>query len=147
MLRHLKNWLKLQLGKSFEVPMQRKETEKKMSEILKEMAVFLLKDPGAAPSSEAGHAALLLSHVAWYRAIGETFTDAGRRSILKEFEKSRPSFWTEFTTRDWKSMVKGLIEYKKRRYPDDTRVVVVCGMRPPGTVRVEWRYREEPRKH
>jgi hypothetical protein len=116
-----------------------------MSEILKEMALTLLKDPDAIPSSEAAHAALLLSHVAWNRAIGEAITDAACRSLLDGFEKTRPTFWSELVTRDWKVMVESLIDIKKRHYPDDTRVVVVCGMRDPGVVRVEWTYRDEPR--
>ena len=119
-------------------------TERKMSRILKEMAKTLLKDPGAIPSSEAQHAALLLSHVAWNRAIGEAFTDSACREVLRELEKSRPSLWNEFATNNWKSMVGDLIRYKKIHHPDDTRVVVVCGIRDPGVVRVEWRYRDEP---
>jgi hypothetical protein len=146
MLTHIKNWLTLGLGNLFEARMKRKKAEKKMSEILKEMALTLLKDPDAIPSSEAAHAALLLSHVAWNCAIGEAFTDAACRSLLEEFEKTRPTFWDELATRDWKAMVESLIDTKKRHYPDDTRVVVVCGMRDPGVVRVEWNYRDEPRK-
>lgn len=145
MLTHIKNWFTLGLGNLIEARMKRKEAEKKMAEILKEMALTLLKDPDAIPSSEAGHAALLLSHVAWNRAIGEAFTDTACKAILKEFEKSRPTFWCELATEDWKAMVEGLIDYKKRHYPDETRVVVVCGIRDPGVVRVEWKYRDEPR--
>jgi len=123
---------------------KRRTSKKKMSQILKEMAMTLLKDPGAIPSSEAGHVALLLSHVAWNRAIGEAFTDAACRKILKELEQSRPSLWNEFTTKDWKAMVEDLISYKEIFHPHDTRVVVTCGMRDPGVVRVEWRYRDQP---
>ena len=111
-----------------------------MSEIFQEMALTLLKDPKAIPSAEAAHAALLFSHVAWNRSVGETFTDAECQSILRKFEKARPSFWAELVTKDWRVPVERLIEYKQAHYPDDTRIVVVCGMRVPGVVHVEWKY-------
>ena len=113
---------------------------KKMSDIFKEMALTVLKHPNAIPSSEAAHTALLLSHVAWNRAIGVGFTDAACKGIFKKFEKSRPSLWNEFPTKDWKSLITHLIEYKKAHYPDDNRVVVVCGMKDPGVIHVEWKY-------
>lgn len=114
-----------------------------MSDIFKEMSSTILKDPAAISSSEAAHAALLLSHVAWNRAIGEGLTDAACRGILRKFEKSRSSLWKEFPTKDWKSLIGLLIEYKKTHYPDDNRVVVVCGMRKPGVIHVEWKYAEK----
>ncbi len=144
MFRYLKNWLSPTLQGILKFKVIRKRRERKMSQILKEMAMTLLKDPGAIPSSEAGHAALLLAHVAWNRSIGETFLDASCRSVLREFEKSRPSLWKEFNTNDWKAMIEDLINYKEVHYPDDRRVVVVCGMRDPGFVRVEWRYQDDP---
>jgi hypothetical protein len=118
--------------------MKLKKTEKKMSDIFKEMAFTVLKDPQAIPSSEAAHTALLLSHVAWNRAIGVGFADAAFKGILKTFEKARPSLWEEFPTKDWKNMIEQLIEYKKMHYPDDNRVVVVCGIKDPGVIHVEW---------
>ncbi len=138
------NWLSCLLSNLSNVLAKRRISKRKMSQILKEMAMTLLKDPGAIPSSEAQHASLLLSHVAWNRANGEAFTDAACREILKELEQSRPSLCNEFTIKDWKAMFEDLISYKKKYHPHDTRVVVVCGMRDPGVVRVEWRYRDQP---
>ena len=112
----------------------------KMSDIFKEMALTLFKVPNAIPSSEAAHAALLLTHVAWNRALNETFTDVECRRILRIFEKSRPALWAELRSRDWKSMINDLIEYKKERYPNDKRIAVVCGINPKQNIHVEWRY-------
>jgi hypothetical protein len=112
----------------------------KMSTIFKKMALILFRAPEAIPSSEAAHAALLLTHVAWNRALGETFTDAECRRILRKFEKSRPALWAELRSHDWKAMINDLIAYKKKRYPYDTRIVVVCGMTPEKNIHVEWHY-------
>ncbi len=116
------------------------QRQAKMSDIFKEMALMLFNVPGAIPSSEAAHAALLFAHVAWNRAIGETFPDVECRKILRKFEKSRPALWAELRSRDWKSMINDLIEYKKQHFPDDLRVVVVCGMTPQKNIHVEWHY-------
>ena len=114
----------------------RKE-QKKMSEIFKEMALIVMKDPKSTPSSEAAHAALLLAHVAWNRAIGETFTDRECKRILRKFEKSRGTLWIELQSRDWKSLISALMEYKNKNYPEDNRIVVICGMRE-GKIHVKW---------
>ena len=117
--------------------------KKKMSEIFKEMALTVMKDPKSTPSSEAAHTALLLAHVAWNRAIGETFTDLECKRILRKFEKSRRSLWIELKSRDWNSLISALIEYKIKNYPEDMRIVVICGMRE-GNIHVEWMQPPKP---
>ncbi|WP_300458641.1 hypothetical protein [Desulfobacula sp.] len=117
---------------------------KKMSDILKEMALTVLKEPYAIPSSEAAHAALLLSHAAWNRSIGQIFHDKDCQPILQEFEKSRPGFWSELKTKDWKSLVDDLMNYKKQHFSHDKRIVVVCGMRDHN-VHVEWKETKKER--
>jgi len=42
----------------------------KMSEIMKELGLMGFHPPKATPSSEAAHAALLFTQVAWNRALG-----------------------------------------------------------------------------
>jgi hypothetical protein len=37
-------------------------------------------------------------------------------------------------------MINDLIAYKKERYPDDKRIVVVCGINPKKNIHVEWHY-------
>jgi len=105
------------------------------------MALMVMKDPKSTPSSEAAHTALLLAHVAWNRTIGETFTDLEYKRILRKLEKSRGSLWIELRSRDWKSLVSALMEYKNKNYPEDKRIVVICGMRE-GNIHVEWRTAE-----
>jgi hypothetical protein len=116
--------------------MRRKK--KKMSEVLMQMAMTVLKDPTSVPSTEAAHTAVLLAHVAWNRAVGEAFTDLECKRILRRFEKSRRSLWIELRSPDWKALIGELIEYKSENFPDDKRIVVICGMRD-GKVHVEWK--------
>ena len=111
---------------------------KKMSEIFKEMALTLFRNPKSIPSTEAAYAALLFTHVAWNRAVGETFTDGECRKVLRTFEKSRRSLWAELRSRDWHVMINELIAYKNAHYPNDQRIVVVCGMTAKKNVHVEW---------
>jgi len=114
-----------------------------MSEIFKEMALIVMKDPKSTPSSEAAHTALLLAHVAWNRAIGETFTDLECKRILRKFEKSRRSLWIELRSRDWKALVGELIQYKNRVYPEHKRIATICGMKE-GNVHVERMHSPKP---
>ena len=111
--------------------------QKKMSDIFKEMAMTVLKNPNSIPSSEAAHAALLLSHVAWNRSIGEGFNHKDCEQLLRQFEKAQPNFWKELKSRNWESLVDDLISFKEQYYHDDKRIVVVCGMRDH-KIRVEW---------
>jgi hypothetical protein len=37
-------------------------------------------------------------------------------------------------------VINDLIAYKKERYPDDKRIVVVCGINPKKNIHVEWHY-------
>ncbi|ESQ14406.1 MAG: hypothetical protein N838_24085 [Thiohalocapsa sp. PB-PSB1] len=115
-----------------------RKKQKKMSQIFKELALTVMKDQKSIPSSEAAHTALLLANAAWNRANGEEFTDHECKRIIRKFEKSRRSLWIELRSRDWKALINELIQYKNENYPEDKRIVVVCGMRE-GNIHVEWK--------
>lgn len=110
---------------------------KEMSEILKEMALTTLVVPEATPSSEAAAVALLLSHMAWQRANGDDFPDTAFAEALAEVQHSRADLWNEMKSRDPRTIIADLVAYKKRRYPNDKRKVVACGIFDD-KVRVEW---------
>ena len=59
---------------------------RKMSEILKEMADQLFKDPGAVPSSEAAHVALMFANIAWNETIGLDHPREAYRSAWEVIE-------------------------------------------------------------
>jgi hypothetical protein len=109
----------------------------KLSEILKEMAWTLLRQPNR-PSSEAAQAALLLAHVAWGRSLGAPKPERGYRQVLAVLEADRPTLWEEMTDSDPDAIIASLVRLKEKRYPLDDRVIAVCGMLK-GNVHVEWR--------
>ena len=114
-----------------------RKKQKKMSEIFKELALVVMKNQKSIPSSEAAHTALLLAHIAWNRTNGETFTDLECMRIIRKFEKFRRNLWFELRSRDWKTLISELIQYKNKNYPEDKRIVVICRMRE-GNIHVEW---------
>jgi len=111
-------------------------TQKKMSEIMKEMADRILSKPADLVSDEAAHVALFLASAAWnnvkcsgrrrmpYRAAIRKI--AGKRDIRQDL-KNEPD-----------ALLAELEEFARKNYPDDHREIVVCGTTPRGTIRVEW---------
>lgn len=110
---------------------------RKLSEIIKEMACVILKDPAREPSSEAAHAALLMSHVAWNRANGVAVGQSEYSQVLRLLETSNPSFWSELRSSNTEALIAELAVYKEEHYRHDPRHVVVSGMRDD-KVHVEW---------
>jgi hypothetical protein len=110
---------------------------RKLSEIIKEMACAVLKEPAAVPSSEAAHAALLMAHVAWNRPNGLAAGHTAYADMLRQFERSKPSFWSELNSSETEALIAQLVAYKEHHHRHDRRQVVVCGMRG-GNVHVEW---------
>jgi hypothetical protein len=110
----------------------------KMSEIMKEMMERLLRDPAAAPSSEAAHVALFFANVAWNETVGLDNAREGYRNVWEKIEANNPELWNELKSNDINAMIDELIEYKKAHYPDDRRRILACGGTPEGTIHVEW---------
>ena len=113
------------------------ETARKMSEIMKEMAERLLRNPDADHSSEAAHVALLFANVAWNDSVGLDQAKDGYRNVWEAIEAENPELWNEFKTTDINAMIEELVRYKQTHYPDDRRRILTCGI-PAGKVRVEW---------
>jgi len=109
----------------------------KLSEIIKEMACVVLKNPEREPSSEAAHAALLMAHVAWNRANGLAAGQSAYLQMLRQFEESNPALWSELRSADTESLIAELVIYKEQHYQHDRRHLLVCGMRGD-KVHVEW---------
>ena len=110
----------------------------KLSEVMKEMAETILRDPKAVPSSEAAHAALFLSSAAWNHCLRPDLTGHDYHKVFREFSRSNPKFWSELLSSDPEALLLSLRRYKERHYADDRRWIVVCGMVPGGKIHVEW---------
>ena len=112
--------------------------EKKLSTIMKEMAQVILRHPSKVPSSAAGHAALLLTNVAWNESIAGGSKRLGYEGALREFEKDNPDLWDELMPGTPEELIDRLTTYKASHYASDRRQVHVCGFTPEGKVHVEW---------
>jgi hypothetical protein len=110
---------------------------RKMSEIMKEMSETLLREPDAAHSSEAAHAALMFANIAWNEAVGLGHVREGYRSAWEVIEAENPELWKEFKSTDVGAMLDELVAFKQKQYPHDLRRILTCGI-PNGSIRVEW---------
>ena len=110
---------------------------RKLSEVLKEMADTLLRNPGGVPSSAAAHVALFFANVAWNESVGLDHPRGGYRNVWETIEAGNPALWDELKSRDTDALIDELVRYKKAHYPDDRRRILTCGM-VDEKVRVEW---------
>jgi hypothetical protein len=109
-----------------------------MSEIMKEMSEFLLRDPSKVPSSEAAHVALFFANVAWNESLGlNDSSREGYRNVWGTIAAASPKLWNELKSNDHNALIDELVRYKKAHYPDDRRRILTCGI-PDGKIRVEW---------
>ena len=113
------------------------EPARKLSEIMKEMAWALLRNPGGVPSSAAAHVALFLANVAWNESVGLDHPRDGYRNVWEAIAGENPALWGELKSRDTDALIDELVRYKQAHYPDDRRRILTCGI-PEGKVRVEW---------
>lgn len=110
-------------------------THSKMSDIMKDLAMMCFRETRNVPSSEAVHTALLLANVAWNRALGRDVPDY--EDLLMVFTRSEPKLWSEFRSGNTEALIETMRQAKQQLYPQDRRVVLICGMRE-SNVRVEW---------
>lgn len=110
-------------------------TPLKMSAIMMNLAMMCFRDTRSVPSSEAVHTALLLANVAWNRAVGREVPDC--EELLMVFTRSKPELWSELRSGNTEELIDSMKKAKEKLYPDDRRVILICGMRE-GNVRVEW---------
>jgi hypothetical protein len=113
----------------------------KLSEVMKEMAQRLLRHPDKVPSSEAAHVALMFANIAWNESVGMTAARDGYRKAWESIEAGNPQMWKEFKSNNVDAMIDELVEYKKTKFPDDQRRILVCGfVKDNGEekVHVEW---------
>ena len=110
---------------------------RKLSEVIKEMAERLLRNPEGEPSSEAMHVALMFANFAWNEAVGLGYPRAGYRRAWEQIEAHNPDLWAEFKSNDVDGLIDELVRFKAQTYPDDRRRILTCGI-PNGNIRVEW---------
>lgn len=109
----------------------------KLSEILKEMSERLLRRPELVPTSEAAHVALFFATAAWNESVGLAGAREGYRQVWETIEADNPALWNELKSGDVDQLIDELIHYKRSRYADDRRRILLCGI-VDGKIRVEW---------
>jgi hypothetical protein len=104
---------------------------------MKDMALLLLRKPENVPSSEAAHVALMFANIAWNESVGMTTARDGYRKVWESIEAGNPQMWNEFKSTEVDAMIDELVKYKKTKFPDDQRRILVCGF-VEDKVHVEW---------
>ena len=113
--------------------------ERKLSDILIEVAMQGLKDPSAGHSAVI-HPLMWLAHVAWNREVSTPDYLQGRTDdFLAKFDIQKSVRRRDLISHDWENIVDRMRAYKRVRFPDDTRFITLCAYTPHGTLRVEFR--------
>lgn len=111
---------------------------RKLSEILIEIATQGLRD-GKYFHSDVMHALVYLAHVAWNRdSRSPDYLEDRYRQQLTQFPLSRATIKKEIITEDWDVILQRMLDYKRKFFSEDKRIITVCGYTSRETFRVEW---------
>jgi len=109
----------------------------KMSEVMKEMAEQLLRDPDTVQSSEVFSLALMFANFAWNECTGLDYPRESYSPGWEAIEARDPNVWDDFKSTDIDELIDELVEYKRQHFPEDQRRILVCGF-VRGSVKVKW---------
>jgi len=111
---------------------------RKLSEIILDMAMQCLKHKKYA-HSEVVHPLVFLAHVAWNRDTkSPDYLEEVYRKELNKFPVPKHIMKRQLISRNWDDILERMIKYKKDHFPEDKRIITVCGYTPRETFRVEW---------
>ena len=112
---------------------------RKLSEIIIEIAMLGLADEKYA-HSEVMHPLMFLAHVAWNRDTKspDYLPNNQYREHLKQFTIPKGNIRKELISENWDDILAKMMDYKKRYFPKDKRIITLCGYTPWDTLRVEW---------
>ncbi len=120
------------------VLLQKMMNQRKLSDILIEIAMQGLSSPGHG-HSVVMHPLMWLAHVAWNREVRDpNYMLKETPSMLSKFYIPSDTLQSHLISVDWSVVVERMREYKRERFPDDTRFITVCAYTPRGTLRVEF---------
>ncbi len=118
--------------------------DRKLSEVIKEMATQLLRNPEAGGATAPATAAILiLAGAAWNSAIGDNVMREQHRRLLDQIDWEGVTPWSELRPDDTEQLIAELVEYKQEHFPNDLRRIEGTGLTPDGNIRVQW---TEPEK-
>ena len=112
--------------------------QRKLSDILIEIAMQGLSSPRHG-HSVVMHPLMWLAHVAWNREVRDpNYMLAETPRMLSKFDIPSDTLQSHLVSHDWSIVVERMREYKRARFPEDTRFITVCAYTPRGTLRVEF---------
>jgi hypothetical protein len=117
--------------------------DRKLSDMLLELAMQGLENPRYG-ESEVLHPLLFLASVAWNReTMSPNYREGRYLRELARFSIDKKKLREELISEDWTVILNRMRAYKRARFPEDTRVITLCGYTPWETVRVEWMTQDE----
>jgi hypothetical protein len=121
-----------------------KMEQRKLSDILIEIAMQGLKDPGAG-HSDVMHPLMWLAHVAWNREMSAPDYLKDQMDVfLAKFAIPKDVLLRNLISTDWNDILERMRAYKRVRFPDDDRYITFCAYTPHGTLRAEFTRSSDP---
>ena len=140
-----KNWFDALFGRERGPVVKPQSEVQKLSEIINDMAVLLLRNPGVQPSELGADVAVRLASAAWNLALGDSnLRDQNLRFIRSPELTMGPLLWREFSSCDVEKLIGGLVVYKQTHHPDDARKIVKTTVSPDCHVQVQWTFLNPP---
>ena len=112
--------------------------EQKLSAIIEQMAMRLLKNPGAEASQPAIVASCALAVAAWNSALGDDIARRQHRAQIERLDWGAATPWAELRSDDTDQLIAELIEYKRELHAADRRHIVAFELTPDCSIRVHW---------
>lgn len=110
----------------------------KLSDILIEIAMQGLKSPRYA-HSKVMDLLMLLASIAWNREVRQPrFMREQLAEVISKFNIPKETLDATLVVQDWDAILDRMREYKRARFPDDSRFITLCAYTAQGTLRVEF---------
>jgi hypothetical protein len=109
----------------------------KLSTAIMQVAISGFANPNRTPKESEAQYALFLAHIAWNTANGEPPT----REWIEELRTKlmyKGQISDIFQSKNETNLLKIMINYKKRMFPDDDRIIEACGY-IDGKVQAYWK--------
>ena len=113
--------------------------DRKLSDLLMEMGKSILLHSNRAPSEISMAASIGLATAAWNAAVLETDANELAHGVSDNLDWGNARPWFEHRSSDVRELVDALVAYKKSRFPDDEREILIAELSPDGDLRVHWK--------
>lgn len=116
--------------------------QQKLSEIIKQMAMRLIKHPEGVCSEPAMVVTTMLAAAAWNSALGDNAMRDQHRKVLEKIDRRTPVPWAELRADDTERLIAELVEYKRAHHPADLRRIVAAEVsrvkQDEAGIRIHW---------